>query len=440
MADRKKAPEGAGCPFGAFRGIKPLILFQRFCEKKFDREINLAKKTVIAFSFLAVFSGIMLSSALAANALKIGIMLPLTGRQASFGRIQQKSVLMAAGEVNAGSGVNGKKIELIVADTQGNPNVGRRAIEKLIKRDKVLVVSGGFSSTVTWAVISIAQTNKIPFLVNSAAADKITEQGWEYIFRLNPPVSERLDAVVSFVSTVGIDIRTVAIVHANSLKNAAGARRFYKMAGELGLKPVIRESFEAGAADFKPLLTRVKAKNPDLIYVVADNAKGAALLVRQSKDLKLNPKLFIGGGNGFVDPEFATHAGQASDHIVCTAIWTPTVTHRGAGTFNKKFIARYKIPPEHYGAEAYAGITVIADALKRTKVLAPGNVRDALAKTNLMTVLGPVKFISYNNKSQQNKLPAFLVQWLNGQLQIVWPKSMATKKIVYPTPIHADRQ
>jgi len=413
MADRKKAPEGAGCPFGAFRGIKPLILFQRFCEKKFDREINLAKKTVIAFSFLAVFSGIMLSSALAANALKIGIMLPLTGRQASFGRIQQKSVLMAAGEVNAGSGVNG---------------------EKLIKRDKVLVVSGGFSSTVTWAVISIAQTNKIPFLVNSAAADKITEQGWEYIFRLNPPVSERLDAVASFVSTVGIDIRTVAIVHANSLKNAAGARRFYKMAGELGLKPVIREGFEAGAADFKPLLTRVKAKNPDLIYVVADNAKGAALLVRQSKDLKLNPKLFIGGGNGFVDPEFATHAGQASDHIVCTAIWTPTVTHRGAGTFNEKFIARYKTPPEHYGAEAYAGITVIADALKRTKVLAPGNVRDALAKTNLMTVLGPVKFISYNNKSQQNKLPAFLVQWLNGQPQVVWPQNVATKKIVYPAP------
>ena len=77
---------------------------------------------------------------------------------------------------------------------------------------------------------------------------------------------------------------------------------------------------------------------------------------------------------------------------------------------------------------------MIADALKRTKVLASKNVRDALAKTNLMTVMGPVKFISYNNKSQQNKLPAFLVQWINGQLQIVWPPQMATKKIVFPAP------
>jgi branched-chain amino acid transport system substrate-binding protein len=399
------------------------------CEK-FYGEINVVKKAAIAFSFLAFISGIVLTSALAADSLKIGVMLPLTGRLATFGRIQQKSVRMAAAEVNAGSGINAKKIELIVADTQSNPDVGRRAIEKLIRRDEVLALGGGFSSTVTWAAISIAQTNKIPFLVNSAAADKITEQSWEYIFRLNAPVSERLDAVASFVSTVATDIRTVAIVHANSFKDAANARRFFKKADELGLKPVIREGFEAGAADFRPLLTRVKAKNPDLIYAAVDNANGAALLVRQSRDLKLNPKLFVGGGNGFVQPEFAAHAGQASDHIVCSAIWTPAVPYPGAATFNEKFIARYKTPPEDYGAE----ITVIADALKRTKVLAPKNIRDALAKTNLMTILGPVKFISYNNKSQQNKLPTFLAQWLNGQQQIVWPPKMATKKIVYPVP------
>jgi len=398
------------------------------------REINLAKKAAIAFSFLVFISAIMLSNALAANSLKIGVLLPLSGRQATFGRIQQKSVVMAAAEVNAGGGINGKKIELIVADTQSNPDMGRRAIERLIERDKVLVIVGGFSSTVTWAAISIAQTNKIPFLVNSAAADKITEQGWEFIFRLNSPVSERLDALASFISSVASDVRSVAIVYANSLEHSADARRFFKKAGELGLKTVIREGFASGAVDFRPLLTRTKAKNPDLIYVAADNAKGAALLVRQSRDLKLNPKLFVGGGNGFVQPDFATHAGQASDHIVCTANWAPTVPYRGAGTFNEKFVGRYKTPPELPGAEAYAGVTVIADALKRTKVPGPKNVRDALAKTNLMTVLGPVKFVSYNNKSQQNKLPAFLVQWLNGKLQIVWPPKMATKKIVFPAP------
>ena len=392
------------------------------------------KKAAIAFSFLALFSGILFSSALAADTIKIGVLLPLSGRQAPFGRIQQKAVLMAADEINADGGIKSRKIELVFADTQGNPDAGRTAIRKLINRDRVLVVGGGFSNAATWAAISIAQQNKVPFLVNSAAADKITEQGWEYIFRLNQPVSEQLDAVTSFVSAVATDIRTVAIVHANSLNASANARTFFRKTGELGLKPVIRERFAAGANDFRPLLTRVKVKNPDLIYAVADKASSAALLVRQSKDLKLNPKLLIGGGNGFVQPEFAAQAGKASDHIVCQALWTSALPYPGASKFHDKFITRFKTPPQHHGAEAYAGISVIADALKRSKALTPEKVRDALSSTNLKTVLGPVKFRAYHNKSQQNKLPAFLVQWFNGQLQVVWPKKIATKKVVYPTP------
>jgi branched-chain amino acid transport system substrate-binding protein len=392
------------------------------------------KKAAIALSFLALISGTMHSSALAADAVKVGIMLPLTGRQAPLGRIQQKAVLMAADEINAGGGVKDRKIEPMIADTQGNPDAGRAAIRKLITRDRALVIGGGFSNTATWAAISIAQKNKIPFLVNSAAADKITEQGWEYIFRLNQPVSERLDGVVSFLTAMANDIRTVAVVHASSLKDSANARKFFQKTSALGLKPVFKERFEVGANDFRPLLQRMKVKNPDLIYAVADNASSAALLARQSKDLNLNPKLFVGGGNGFVRPEFAAQASKASDHIVCTDLWTAALPYPAAGTFHDKFMARFKTPPERYAAEAYAGISVIADALKRAQVLAPEKIRAALVKTNLMTVLGPVKFSAYHNKSQQNKLPAFLVQWFNGQLHVVWPKHLAAKKVIYPNP------
>jgi branched-chain amino acid transport system substrate-binding protein len=370
----------------------------------------------------------------AADAVKIRVILPLTGRYDRFGHIQQKAVLMAAGEINAGGGINGKKLELTFTDSKGLPDAGRAAIEKLVNRDNVLVIAGGFSSSATWATCSVAQQKRIPFVVTGATADKITEQGWKYIFRLNQPVSERLDAVAAFVSTVASDIRSFGIVYANSLRHAADARQFFKKAGDLGLKPVIRQRFEMGTTDFRPLLNRMKEKNPDLIYAVADNSEDAALLVRQLKELKLNPKLFVGNGNSFVQPEFAAHAGQAAEHIVSTAVWVPIMIQWGADAFNQKFIVKYRTRPEHYGAAAYAGITVIADALKRTKVPVPKNIRDALAKTNRMTVLGPVKFISYNNKSQQNKLPALLVQWIDGQLQIVWPKHLATKKFVYPAP------
>jgi len=411
-----------------------LKLFLPLSQKKLVKEINLAPKAAIAFSFLALLSGIMLSSALAAGSMKIGILLPLKGYQAPFGRIQQNAVQMAAAEVNAGGGLNGKKIELAIADTQGNPDAGRAAILKLIQHDKVIVIGGGISNAATWATIPIAQKNKIPFLVNSASADKITEQGWEYIFRLNQPQSERLDAVASFLAGVASDIRSVAIVHATSFEQAAAARQFSQKADMLGLKQVFREGFATGSDDFRPLLTRLKAANPDLIYAVTDHAEDAALLARQLKELELNPKLFIGAGDGFIAPEFVLHAAKASDHILCMARWTPRLPYHGAATFNEKFIARYKTPPGHYGAEAYAGMAVMAEALLRSKVLTPQNVRVALAKTRAMTVLGPVEFVSYNNKSQQNKLPAFLVQWLNGQAEIVWPKQLATQKVVYPVP------
>ncbi len=398
------------------------------------------KKAAVTVIFYALFSGFMLASALAADPIKIGVLLPLTGRNAAIGQIQKNAVLMAAAEINTRGGIKDRKIELIIEDTQGSPDGGRAAIRKLIQRDKVLVIGGGFSSSATWATSAIAQQNKIPFVVTSAVADKITEQGWEYIFRLNPPLSEHLEALASFLATAAPDIQSVAIVHAQSLRTSAAARRFFKRSATMGLEMVIRERFESGTDDLTALLTRVKAKNPDFIYAIAESAKSAGLLVRQSKALKLNPKLFVGEGNGFVQPDFAAQAGQASNYRVSTTFWTPLVPHRGAAAFNQTFIDQHNTPPGRSGAEAYAGMVVIADALKRARVLTPATVRDALAGTNMITPLGPVEFVAYNKKSQQNKLPTLLVQWINAKQEIIWPKAFATHKPVYPAPMHIDRQ
>jgi len=392
------------------------------------------KKAAIIVSFFALLGGIMLSGAFAADPIKIGVLLPLSGRNAAIGQIQKSAVLMAAAEINAGGGVNGEKIELIIADTQGSPDAGRAAIEKLITRDKVLLIGGGISSSVTWAAITIAQQKKTAFLVTGASADKITEQNWDFIFRLNQPVSEHLETMASFIKKVATDIKSVAIVHANSLQSSAEARNFFKKAEALDLKIVSRESFETGTQEFRPLLIRVKSRNPDLLYMVTDDGNDAARLTRLSKELNLSPKLFVGGTLGFALQEFEKNAGIAANYVVYPTQWTTSVPYPGAKEYNTKFIDTYHTAPTYYGAQAYAAIYVMADALKRTKVLTPEKVRDALAKTNMMTLLGPVKFISYNKKSQQNRLPSFLAQWLNGKAEIIWPLNFSTKKAIYPIP------
>ena len=392
-------------------------------------------KTITYFiASLIIFSGRPPCAPAAEAPLKVGFLLPLTGSNAPFGQIQKKSTAMAAAEINASGGINGKKIELMVADSRGQPDVGRAVLEGLIRREKILVIGGGFSSSVTWATISIAQQNKIPFVIHSAAADKITEQGWEYIFRLNQPLGEHFETFASFVKEVATDTKTVAIIHADTLASASEARNFFKTAQGLKLSPVIRERYETGKNDYKPLLGKVKTQGADLIYMVADDVGDAAALIRQSRELKLKPKLIVGAGVGFTQTEFAKSTGKAAEHVASPVLWTPAVSYPGAREYYEKYTATSNASPGHHGAEAYAGMQVIGAALKNASVLSPVGVRDALAATELMTVFGPVKFISYGKKTLQNKLPTLLVQWVDGKLEIIWPRHLATKKPIYPAP------
>ena len=100
---------------------------------------------------------------------------------------------------------------------------------------------------------------------------------------------------------------------------------------------------------------------------------------------------------------------------------------------------KHEMPPDYHGAQAYASIQVIAHALLKAKSLTPKDVRDALAATNLETVLGPVRFVSYGRKTQQNRLPTYLVQWLDDGLRTVWPKKVASEIYVYPIPPWNER-
>jgi len=158
----------------------------------------------------------------------------------------------------------------------------------------------------------------------------------------------------------------------------------------------------------------------------------ASLLMKQAKELKLSPKMFIGGAAGFTLPEFRQNAGVASQKVISATLWHEVLPYPGAMEYYNKFMARYKKPTEYHGAEGYAAAYVIADVLKRAKSFQNTDIKQALSETDMMTVFGPVKFISYDKFTNQNKLPTYVVQWLNGKLELVWPADLATQKFDYP--------
>ncbi|NTU48355.1 MAG: ABC transporter substrate-binding protein [Syntrophobacteraceae bacterium] len=369
-------------------------------------------------------------SAIAQDSLKVGIILPVTGDKAKFGEIEKKSFEMALEEINAAGGINGKKLEFIFEDDTGRPDVARSAAEKLINKDKVVMLGGGYGSSETFAISGVAQQNRLPFLVATGSDDKITEQKWEYIFRLNPPASEYPMALESFLAEV-VKPKTAVILYENTNFGSSSSKSFEKSCEKVGIKVLMNEGYEHGGVDFKPLLVKVKQANPDLVYMIS-YVMDAALLMRQSMELRLSPKLFVGGGAGFTLPEFEKNAGKAAESVFSASLWYQTLPYQGAKEYFDKFMKKYGTETEYHGAEGHASAYVIADVLKRAKSTAPEDVRQALSATNIQTVFGPVKFVEYDKKTNQNKLPTYLVQWIDGKLELVWPKEIASKPYVYP--------
>jgi branched-chain amino acid transport system substrate-binding protein len=144
------------------------------------------------------------------------------------------------------------------------------------------------------------------------------------------------------------------------------------------------------------------------------------------------PKLFVGGGAGFTMPEFQKNAGKAANMVFSATLWYQTLPYPGAKEYFDKYVKKHGKETEYHGAEAHAAAVVIADTLKRAKSLSPDDLRQALSETDVKTVFGPVKFTAYEKMTNQNKLPTYLVQWIDGKLELVWPKDVASRPYVFP--------
>jgi branched-chain amino acid transport system substrate-binding protein len=361
---------------------------------------------------------------------RVGIILPGTGEKAKFGEIEKKSFEMALEEINAAGGINGKKLEFLFEDDTGRPDVARAAAEKLITREDVVMLGGGYGSSETFAIAGVAQQDSVPFLVSTGSDNKITEMKWDYVFRLNQPVSDYSKALESFLTEV-VKPRKVAILYENTNFGSSGSKSFQQACEKLKLQVIMNEGYQSGGVDFKPLLVTVKQANPDVVYMVS-YLMDASLIMKQSMELQLAPRIFVGGGAGFTLPEFVQNAGKAAEMVYSATLWYQTLPYPGAKEYYEKFVHRYEMDTEYHGAEGYSSAYVIADALRRARALNPEAVRDSLAKTDMMTVFGPVKFVAYDKMTNQNKLPTYLVQWINGKLELVWPREIATKPYVYP--------
>lgn len=395
--------------------------------------------TVILVSIALVASGCGGQSG-SKDVIKVGVILPLTGSQAMFGDMEKKSYEMAFEELKAAgkTTIGGKEIQLMFEDDQGKQDVAKSATEKLVNQDKVAMLSGGYSSACTNVIAGTAQSLQTPFLICTGSSDDITKQGWQYVFRGAAAPSSKYTGAFWDMAEQVIKPKNVAIIYENTDFGTSSVKGFRNECKNKGVNIVFDQAYEAGAIDFKPMLANAKAANPDMIFAVS-YVMDASMICKQMKELDFNVKLFVGNGAGYTMPEFYTNVGDASEYVASTTLWVPKVAWPGASEYFEKYKQKYGGEPDYHGAQAYATMYVIADALSRAKDMSNTEVQKALKATDLNTIMGPIKFEDYEGYTNQSRPHTYMVQWRKGKLEVIWPDEVKSADYVFPVPQWKER-
>jgi len=378
---------------------------------------------------------------MAQDTIKIGAVLPLSKAAfAQAGEEQRRGLLMALEEINQAGGVLGKKVELIIEDDTGEPSVGIAAAEKLLTRDKVVALIGGYSSTITFAQLNAIQRLE-PFVAWVGASSTKVEHEFgpkRWFFHYHPWDYHRQSTIRDFLLTISPRPKTIAVAYEDGIYGTTSREYVVKYLKEKGFEIVFDERFKSGSSDFTPMLTKIKKANPDVFYWVA-YAGDTTLIMKQSKEIDFNPKLFLSVAINF--PQYKDSLGATGDYVGGVDVWIPGMKLQETVKWMEKFKKAYPgRTPEYWVPLAYTNLMTVVDAIKGAGSTEKEKLIAAMEKTDYNSPLGKMTF----KKSEEGGLhqaidEQIITQWQAGVSHVVYPASKATGKLIYPTPNWKNR-
>jgi branched-chain amino acid transport system substrate-binding protein len=415
--------------------------WQRLLERRLGRRRALTATGAVALgaALAAACGGDGDDSSQAPSEIKIGAVVPLTGRYAAGGAQIKNGYEIAVDEINLTGGVAvkqfDKKIPLSL-ELQDDASDAVQTVQRLetLFSSNVVAYLGGFGSDLHAAAAPIAEKNKIPYMGVAFALYKIHQQGYKYLFS-------------PFVKSPGITTSWFDLMDAQNPKPLRLAlfpektdwgeemRDLWRQeATKRGYQVVVDEEYAPGVTDLSPLILRAKSANADAILSLPSPPDGA-LLQRQLKELDYTPKItFI--VRAADAPTWGTNFGKDGDYVLVAPGWSPDLKYEGVTQFNTKHQTKYNTPPGAVAGPAHVAVTVLADAISRAEKLNADSIRDALTKTDLKSsLIGPVKF----NSDGSGQVLNVSVQWQDGKLVSVWPKDVAGGTLQYPAKPFRER-
>lgn len=388
---------------------------------------------------------LLAAPALAQESWKIGALYPLTGSLAVLGNENLQGAQIAVDVANEQGGIAGRKVELVTGDAS-TPDKAQSEAERLISVGGVKVITGTYSSGLSYASSQVAERNGALYWETGGIADRLTQRGFKSFFRVvftatsNGELAATIskDIIAAKLGRAPKDLKLL-VVHEDSDYGTSVATAAQNKAKEHGFNVIDRLPYKGTSTDLAPLILRMKATEPDIV-IASSYANDALLIQRQMKQLGVNVKAFIGTGGIYGLASFAEGLGGAVNGIFDTEgsanIGSQSLSAEAKAEgddFRKRFQARHGKAPSYVAMQGYVGTMVfLREVLAKAGTTDPAALRAAALKIDIpagRTALGwGVQFAGEGHAMMGTNLRAFPVaqQWQDGKLVVVAPDSTKT--------------
>ena len=380
--------------------------------------------------------------------IKIGAMYALSGTNAAIGTNIMRGVDFAVEMINEQGGVNGRSVEIVRGDTQGDPKVGRSVAERLITQDGVHAILGCHQSTITQIVAQVCEQYQIPELTAISTVDNLSTFGFKYFFRMCPMnslyVENQFMYLEDLAAQTGTPIKRIAIFADNSNIGQELIRCSRIYAEKYGMEIVAEIQYSSGATDLTSEVLALKAANPDAV-LCESYINDAILFTKTLAEQGYKPPVVVAKANGFADPSYIPATEGISNGIASVVEWNPDLTK--GQDINAKFKEKYGVDMNGHSAESFTAVWILKTAFEQAGTTDGPAVRDALASMDIQGSFpnGPQIILPYDRikfgdmevdgvQHTQNNLYASvaIAQIQDGEYKTVWPFEFSATEVQYP--------
>ena len=389
------------------------------------------------------------ASALAEDTITLGSAISITGKYSQEGKNARDGYDFAVKAINDKGGVkvNGKtyKLEVKYYDDESTPARTAQLLERIINQDKIKFILGPYASGPTKAAAPVVEKYKVPMVEAEGASRSLFSQGYRYTFAALSTSEQYLSPAIDLAAEFAkkIDKKPsqlkIGMAFENDPFSLDVRQGVVDTAKKYGMKVVIDDKMPRDLSDISATLTKVKALKPDVL-VFSGHTKGAITATRQMKEMGVNAPMI--GITHCESADITGKFGDAAEGILCPTQWAETLKYKdplfgSAMDYNNAFLKahpEYKEVP-YQTAQASAAIEIWADAFKRAQSFDTEKLRDTLAKTDMETFYGKIKF----DKSGKNiGKPMVLRQVQDGKYVVVAPTKYAAEPLDFPRHARAD--